>query len=122
MMKYDSFLGMPMMRSGSDASSAGGFPMRLGVTTISVARAKIERTMAPRIHSSRSTPVAMEPTGINVRRAPLGSRLVGAEMQEGRHAEQACAQDRRQETRPPAFECAVHECADGRNRKCRGTE
>src|SRR5207245_7731842 len=106
MMKYDSFLGIPTMRRGNDASSAGGRPMRVGVTKIRVARTRIERTMTPRIHTSRST--RGHGAGPHKRSSgDLNSRLIGPEFQEGCDPEQACADNRRQEARAATFEGPV---------------
>src|SRR2546425_11892164 len=110
-----------MMRSDNGASCAGGRAMSVGVTKIRVASARSETTRAPRIHVPLHG-VAIEQTSINVRRAPLDSGLIGPKIQEGRHAEQARADDRRQEAGAPTFEGAVGDDADRGDGERGGTE
>ena len=57
-MKADSLRDMPMVKSGTEASSVEVRPRRLGVMRIRTISARIERTIAPRIHTSRSMAVA----------------------------------------------------------------
>jgi len=51
---------MPTINKGMEARSGDGRPRRLGVRRINVTSAKIARTIAPRVHTSRSTDVLKE--------------------------------------------------------------
>src|SRR5213080_813421 len=68
-MKADSLRSMPMLKRGTEASSDDRRPSRVGVTRIRTTSARIERTMAPRIHTSRSMPVAKSRPGIKLSRS-----------------------------------------------------
>src|SRR3989449_6270701 len=68
-MKADSLRSMPMLNRGTEASSDDRRPSRVGVTRIRTTSARIERTMAPRIHTSRSMPVAKSRPGIKLSRS-----------------------------------------------------